>query len=255
MSAEISLTRSARRYDAVIDAIEPPRFEGTQPKFWVTFPEYGNSELVGLGDMELGGGGGGGAARSSPPPERGDGERRRRGDSRERGEDRYDDERALALSLCDSDDALRIPREFRYDEREYRRRRDDSREREPRGGGGGGGGARERDLMEEVMRREREGSAAVGKDYAQRPASYKGSLSLKVDRFTHRKRSRSRSPPPADGRERRHRGNSPPGPRHDEPPEPPQHQRESRPLSQAEREAVARKGDYLKNRYGDASKR
>ena len=42
-SAEISLTRSARRYDAVIDAIEPPRFEGTQPKFWVTFPEYGNS--------------------------------------------------------------------------------------------------------------------------------------------------------------------------------------------------------------------
>ena len=32
-------------------------------------------------------------------------------------------------------------------------------------------------------------------------------------------------------------------------------QRESRPLSQAEREAVARKGDYLKNRYGDASKR
>ena len=38
--------------------------------------------------------------------------------------------------------------------------------------------------MEEVMRREREGSAAVGKDYAQRPASYKGSLSLKVDRFT-----------------------------------------------------------------------
>ena len=62
MSAEISLTRSARRYDAVIDAIEPPRFEGTQPKFWVTFPEYGNSELVGLGDMELGGGGGGGVA-------------------------------------------------------------------------------------------------------------------------------------------------------------------------------------------------
>ena len=88
MSAEISLTRSARRYDAVIDAIEPPRFEGATPKFWVTFPEYGNSELVGLGDMELGGGGGG-ASRSSPPPARGDGERRRRGDSRERGEDRY----------------------------------------------------------------------------------------------------------------------------------------------------------------------
>lgn len=33
-------------------------------------------------------------------------------------------------------------------------------------------------------------SAAVGKDYAQRPASYKGSLSLQMDRFTHRKKSR-----------------------------------------------------------------
>jgi hypothetical protein len=32
--------------------------------------------------------------------------------------------------------------------------------------------------------------AAVGKDYAQRPASYKGSLSLQMDRFTHRKKSR-----------------------------------------------------------------
>ena len=31
-----------------------------------------------------------------------------------------------------------------------------------------------------VMRREREGTVAVGKDYAQRPASYKGSLALKV---------------------------------------------------------------------------
>jgi hypothetical protein len=32
--------------------------------------------------------------------------------------------------------------------------------------------------------------AAVGKDYAQRPASYKGSLSLKIDRYTARKKSR-----------------------------------------------------------------
>jgi len=33
-------------------------------------------------------------------------------------------------------------------------------------------------------------SAAVGKEYAQRPASYKGSLSLQMDRFTYRKKDK-----------------------------------------------------------------
>jgi pre-mRNA-splicing factor 38B len=51
-------------------------------------------------------------------------------------------------------------------------------------------------LMDEVIRRERAKHAATGKDYAQRPASYKGSLSLKQDRYTYRKKSKSRSPPP-----------------------------------------------------------
>ena len=44
------------------------------------------------------------------------------------------------------------------------------------------------------MKREREASQAVGKDYAARPVSYKGSLSLKLDRYTQRRKSRSRSP-------------------------------------------------------------
>ncbi|CAN0070818.1 unnamed protein product [Ectocarpus sp. 8 AP-2014] len=49
-------------------------------------------------------------------------------------------------------------------------------------------------LYAQVMKREREASQAVGKDYAARPASYKGSLSLKLDRYTQRRKSRSRSP-------------------------------------------------------------
>lgn len=38
------------------------------------------------------------------------------------------------------------------------------------------------------MKREREAVAAQGKDYAQRPQTYKGSLSLKQDRYTHRRK-------------------------------------------------------------------
>ncbi|RQM19721.1 hypothetical protein B5M09_008007 [Aphanomyces astaci] len=52
-------------------------------------------------------------------------------------------------------------------------------------------GALTDDLMAQVREQERRKAEAVGKDYAARPASYKGSLSLKQDRFTTRKRSRS----------------------------------------------------------------
>ena len=45
--------------------------------------------------------------------------------------------------------------------------------------------------MEKVLQSSREASTAVGKNYGQRPASYKGSLSLKMDRFTVRRESPS----------------------------------------------------------------
>ncbi|KAG6967371.1 hypothetical protein JG688_00006338 [Phytophthora aleatoria] len=47
------------------------------------------------------------------------------------------------------------------------------------------------DLLQQVRERERRKAEAVGRVYASRPASYKGSLSLKLDRWTTRKRSRS----------------------------------------------------------------
>ena len=130
-------------YDAVIDSIEDyedwEEFDGLGKIYWVTFSEFGNSECVDLGDMELvggaagrrGGGGGGGGA-----------------------------------------------------DRDRSRSRSRDRDRDPRGGS----------LMDKVMQSSREASAAVGKNYAKRVATYKGSLSMKIDRHTARPKSRSRSP-------------------------------------------------------------
>ena len=44
-----------------------------------------------------------------------------------------------------------------------------------------------RDLMAKVLEMEKEASLAIGRDYARKPASYKGSLSMKLDRYTYRK--------------------------------------------------------------------
>ena len=60
-----------------------------------------------------------------------------------------------------------------------------------------------------MLASQREASAAVGRNYGHRPASYKGSLALKVDRYTVRKKSRSRSPDRGGGGGRdRRRGRS-----------------------------------------------
>uniref|UniRef100_H3H0K3 Pre-mRNA-splicing factor 38 n=1 Tax=Phytophthora ramorum TaxID=164328 RepID=H3H0K3_PHYRM len=111
-------------YDAVVDSVE----EGN--KFWVSFPAYGNTEKVGLGDIEF--------------------------DKASRGR------------------------------RRSNRSRSRSRTRSKAGGSDITG-----DLLQQVRERERRKAEAVGRDYASRPASYKGSLSLKLDRWTTRKRSRS----------------------------------------------------------------
>ncbi|EGZ04580.1 hypothetical protein PHYSODRAFT_551733 [Phytophthora sojae] len=111
-------------YDAVIDKVE----EGNQ--FWVSFPAYGNTEKVSLGDIEF---------------DKGKQHRRRRNRSRSRSQTRSKTS----------------------------------------------GGDITGDLLQQVRERERRKAEAVGRDYASRPVSYKGSLSLKLDRWTTRKRSRS----------------------------------------------------------------
>jgi pre-mRNA-splicing factor 38B len=138
-------------YEAIIEAAD----ENEWNKFWIKFPEYGNSECVDLGDMEL----------LSDET----------GSSKRSGDDRDDSNRN------------RSSRSRSRDQRSRDKRSPSSGREDPE------------NLMKKVLASSREASAAVGKNYGQRPASYKGSLSLKMDRYTARKRSPSKSP---DRRER-----------------------------------------------------
>lgn len=244
-------------YEAVIDSVDEESAEGNA--FWVTFPEYGNTEKVDLGDMELLGGGAGGTGKSAPEEDRREEARRstsnnrdqtdtRAGDrgggrgrdsysrsrSRDRGgrrsperrdnnrdrdgrdrrdRDRDSRDRGTARGGRDSRDRKRdrSPSRDSRDRRDRDRDRDRDRERSvprdrdgPAGGLSSAGGSTT-NLLEKVLASQREASAAVGKNYGQRPASYKGSLSLKFDRFTTRRKS-----PSPERRRRRSRSRSPP---------------------------------------------
>ncbi|EEY62272.1 pre-mRNA-splicing factor 38B, putative [Phytophthora infestans T30-4] len=168
-------------YDAVIDSVE----EGDQ--FWVSFPAYGNTEKVSLGDIEVDKG----KQRRgrSPSRSRSAGRSRSRSRGRDRGRDggrrrrdrdsRRDSDRRRG---CRRDRSRSRSRSASRD----RRRRSRSRTRNKAGDRDITG-----DLLQQVRERERRKAEAVGRDYASRPASYKGSLSLKLDRWTTRKRSRS----------------------------------------------------------------
>lgn len=198
-------------YEAVIDSKD----EAGRNKFWVTFTEYGNSECVDLGDMEL-------LEVPREKSDRNDDRRDRSGDRRDRSGDRRDRSR-------DRGDRRGRSGERRSRSRSRDRpRRERSRSRED-----------DADLMEKVLRSSREASLAVGRNYGQRPASYKGSLSLKLDRHTVRQRSRSRSPVRRD--------------------RPPRSLQRSRSRSPVEKRAPAMTAEQqermrkLKERYGDAS--
>ena len=154
-------------YDAVIESQEN---NGPIPKYWVVFPEYGNRSLVDLGEMdEI-------QCESKSSKDK----------DRDRSRDR---DRRRRSSRSRSRDRRR--RRSRSHSRSHSRTRDRDK----------GKGSSD-DLLAKVMQSDRNNSAAVGKDYARRPASYKGSLALKQDRFTARRRSRSQSPPRGDYRRR-----------------------------------------------------
>lgn len=174
-------------YDGVVDRVVLRDEESgellARPKFWVHFPEYGNTELVSLGEIDMRGGNseGGREQLGSAHIDRDD-KRSERG----RGAD-YDRGRGRQG----------------YDEGRY-----DRREETNRGYGGHDGGghnnrsfdhrhersrSRDRDNdMEEVLRREREKSAAKGKSYASRPATFKDSLGGTSDGRGQRRRSHDR---------------------------------------------------------------
>ncbi|KAL4088436.1 hypothetical protein PRIC1_012856 [Phytophthora ramorum] len=172
-------------YDAVVDSVE----EGN--KFWVSFPAYGNTEKVGLGDIEFDKG----KQRRGRSPSRSRSAGRSR--SRSRGRDRRSRDRDTQRDSDRRRDGRRDRSRRRHRSRSRsqstsrgRRRSNRSRSRS-RTRSKAGGSDITGDLLQQVRERERRKAEAVGRDYASRPASYKGSLSLKLDRWTTRKRSRS----------------------------------------------------------------
>lgn len=196
---------------------------------------------------------------------RGGGDRR---DDGRRHHHRSDDRGGGRQEREDSRDGGRRNREDSRDRRggghpQQQQRRGDSRDRsvsgrdrdrshstDPRavpssaatGGGSSSKHGSTSDLLAKVLQSEREASAAVGKNYGQRPASYKGSLSLKIDRYT----VRQKSPP----RTETYRGDGRAAP--------PKRQRSPSPKSSAptrtemSAEQIQRM-KMLKARYGDAS--
>lgn len=161
-------------YDAVID-YKDTKEENT---YWVTFPEYGNKEKVDLGDMEL--------------LTKGNNSNSNNERSRSRSGDKNNDERDKKYSYRGGRERDRSPdsRDRNRNRRSRSRSFDRNRNKDENS----------TNLMDKVLRNARDASAAVGKNYGQRPASYKGSLALKVDRYTTRQKSRSRSPEYRDNR-------------------------------------------------------
>lgn len=134
----------------------------SRPKFVVTFPEYGNAEIVTLGELDMPGGA---AVISKSDRDRSD-ERGRRGYDR-RGDLRFDYDKRGGGSR--GYDRGRHRREDRF-ERDGGRKRSRSRE-------GDSKPPSEKDLMEVVRHQEQEKSLSQGKSYASRPPTAKASLS------------------------------------------------------------------------------
>lgn len=178
-------------YDAVIDSVD----EENVNMYWVTYPEYGNSAAVDLGDMEL-------ITTTSihDTNNKSKIEQREDQDTHYNRTNRNRSRSASHSSSYNQDDRKRSQsgdrRDRRYESRSPRRHRHSpSRSRS---------GSRHRnhinhfeksnktdDLLAKVIQSERDASAAVGRNYGHRPTSYKGALSMKLDRYTVRKKSPS----------------------------------------------------------------
>ena len=204
-------------YDAVVDAVDT---SGPVRKFWVTFPEYGNQELVRLGDVQLVGAvqppddvpddRGGRRHDDDEPDDRRsrrheDDRSRRRRDADDRADKRRrrddDDRRSRRRRRDDDDDDhRRTRRRHRDDDDDDRRRRrrrrspsdvedgeDEEPQRQPDSGPRTGESLLAGDRMAKVLQQQRE-AASAGSDYARRPQGYKEALALKIDRYTRRDR-------------------------------------------------------------------
>ncbi len=189
-------------YDAVIDSMD----EENDLKYWVSFPEYGNSECVDLGDMDL-------IPNQSCsnvlPANQTQEAGCKQNVERRKSPSRSPASREKEENCNRSSKRRHFSRSRSRDNRRDRRSR--SRSKTPPRNAKISESFSGADLLAKVLQSEREASAAVGKNYASRPATYKDSLSLKFDTYTSRKRSPSprRSPPRNKDRYRRSRTPSP----------------------------------------------
>lgn len=221
-------------YDAVVDRVlsrdEETGADLMRPKFLVTFPEYGNTEWVTLGEIDMPSSD---SMRDSRTLEmhqndfRGhdrDWERGRDSESTGRRAFDHDIRRGYSRGACATGEDRPVRRTC-YDEKRGYRDSEDGHRYSKRGVHGEEGRwerdrchekaihplsrsrghdrhdstspqppaqpSNEHFLMEEVLRREREKSAAKGKAYASRPPTFKNSLSAKQNE---RGQKRARSP-------------------------------------------------------------
>jgi pre-mRNA-splicing factor 38B len=173
-------------YDAVVDRVILRDHKSgdmlARPKFQVTFPEYGNTELVTLGEVDLPG------SSDVNRPEvhrcgssvRDDG---RNETEYSRGHDSYKPNERIASSSGRgySDDRGRGFDNRRRDVGGYgprggERSRDRSRSRDRDDSNLNDARREDRELMDEVLRRERDKIAAKGRAYAARPLTFQDSL-------------------------------------------------------------------------------
>jgi len=164
-------------YDGIVDRVVLTDDETgeklARPKFRVTFPEYGNTELVSLGEIDM---------------------------IQERTAENQN-----FRNHTRSDHRCITDRNQYQDNNRYKRDRDGDQDHSGLNGTGYDNAKRaknydndrssyvqnEKDLMEEVLRRERDKSAAKGRAYASRPATFKESLSASRHGVEARKDSES----------------------------------------------------------------
>ena len=161
-------------YDALVDRVILRDHKSgdllARPKFQVTFPEYGNTEILTLGEVDLPGSG------DASQEEVQRSESSARGDGRDeteypRGHTGYNPNEKVASSsgrrgyYAEDGGGGSVNRGSR--DRSRSRDRDDNLRDARR---------EERELMEEVLRRERDKIAAKGRAYAARPSTFQDSL-------------------------------------------------------------------------------
>lgn len=170
--------------DRVVRKDDETGAEFTRPKFVVTFPEYGNTELVSLGEIDMLNDEE--SSSSSRYGSRHNNHHRSRDYDQQTSKHSYNKGREQGQSRNDKrgyrDGDSCHGNHHSYDRR-WKRSRSRSRDRgsPPPSDTSSRQLPNDADLMEEVRRREREKTAAKGRAYASRPSTFKESMSTKVD--------------------------------------------------------------------------